>query len=130
MAGAAQQAARQTADRVGLPAFCDMQVVFAVMVLAQLVVTIVAVTSPGGAVGTWRGYALLSLFVQWLALAAISLLCVLRNPLARLGVGPGLFAAWLLVLGMTGVAAAAAWWLDQRFGLGMSNADTLGAFLV
>lgn len=118
------------ADRVGLPAFCDLQVVFAVMVVAQLVITILAVTSPGSAIGTWRGFALMTVYVQWLALAAISLLCVMRPHLARLGMGPGLFAAWLMVLAVAVAAAAAAWWIDARLGLGMSEAEPIGTFML
>lgn len=129
MAGGESKPARQPADRVGLPAFCDFQVVFAVMVVAQLVVTIIALTSPGSSIGTWRGFALMTVFVQWVALAGISLLCVIRNPLARLGVGPGLFAGWLAVVAITGFAAAAAWWLDTSFGLGMSGDNPMYQFV-
>lgn len=130
MTGGGSQNETAPADRVVLPAFCDLQVVFAVMVVAQLVVTILAMTSPDSAIGTWRGFALMSVYVQWLALAAISLLCVTRPQLARLGMGPGLLAAWVMVLAVTAAAAAAAWWIDARFGLGMSEAEPMGTFVL
>jgi two-component system sensor histidine kinase AlgZ len=129
MAAEGNQEETTPADPVGLPAFCDLNVVFAVMVVAQLVITILAVTSPDSALGTWRGFALMTVFVQWLALAAISLMCVMRPQLARLGYGPGLFAAWLVVLAVTAAAAAAAWWIDERFGLGMSAAMPMSRFV-
>ncbi len=130
MAGGTNQEGSSPADRVGLPAFCDLQVVFAVMVVAQVVVTILAVTSPASPIGSWRGFALMSVFVQWLALAAISLLCVTRPQLARLGMGPGLLVAWLMVVTVAGAAAVAAWWIDARFGLGMSDAEPMRQFVL
>lgn len=128
MTGGGHQEETSPADRVGLPAFCDLYVVFAVMVVAQLVITILAVTSPDSAIGTWRGFAMMTVYVQWLALAAISLLCVMRPQLGRLGLGPGLVVAWLMVVAVTGAAAAAAWWIDTRFGVGMSDTTPVDRF--
>lgn len=108
-------------DEAVLPPFCDPAVVFAVMVLAQLLVCVVAATSPGRAVSGWRGFALLTLYVQWVALTSISLLCVLRSRLARLGVGGGLFAAWVIVVLVTALGTAAAWWLDRTMALGVGS---------
>jgi len=108
-----------------LPEFCDFRVVFAVMVLAQLVACVVSLTSPGRTVGTWRGFALTSLYVQWVAVASIGLLCVLRDWLGRAGVARGLALAWVMVMLVAAAGTAAAWWLDRRFALGLGSGYAL-----
>lgn len=102
-----------------LPPFCDARVVFATVVVAELLVCIVALSSAGQPLGTWRGFTLASLYVQWVALTAISLLCVLRARLAPLGITGALIAAWFLVMGVTLLGALAAWWLNHRFNLAL-----------
>jgi len=49
----------------------------------------------------WLRFALLSLFVQWVALTSAGLLCGLRERLATFGVVPGALLAFALVLAVT-----------------------------
>lgn len=119
MRGGDRNPARRASDDAGLPPFCEPAVVFAVMLVAQLLVCVIALTSPGRIVTGWRGFAMITLYVQWVALASISLLCVLRPWLARFGVTGGLVAGWVLVVVVTALGSAAAWWLDRALSLGM-----------
>lgn len=114
-----------------LPPFCETRVVLATVIVAELLVCVVALSSGGQALGTWRGFSLTSLYAQWVALTAISLLCVVREWLSRLSVTFGLSVAWCLILGVTITGALIAWWLTHRFDFGLSFSDRqLGRFLL
>lgn len=106
-----------------LPPFCEPRVVLATVIVAELLVAVVALSSTGQALGSWRGFSLTSLYAQWVALTAISLLCVAREQLSRLGVTIGLIIAWVLILGVTLTGALIAWWLTHRFDSGLNFAD-------
>ncbi|MCC7412680.1 MAG: histidine kinase [Gammaproteobacteria bacterium] len=63
--------------------------------------------------GLWRrldDLALISLLVQWTALACTAVLCVLRRALLRLSEVGAATAAYLLILLVTAVVSEAAWW--------------------
>jgi two-component system sensor histidine kinase AlgZ len=62
-----------------LPDFCR------VTVLLAEVLAIILSLSPGAAdSGFWRELGLYSLYIQWIALAGVGLLCLMRRPLQRL----------------------------------------------
>ncbi|KAB7622738.1 sensor histidine kinase [Alkalilimnicola sp. S0819] len=69
---------------------------FAVVVTGELLVFVLVLAQPGAF--SWTALGLLSLFVQWIALASAALLCILRPLLERLGDVRAGVAAWGLVL--------------------------------
>ncbi len=86
-----------------LPDLCGLRTLLTVLVVAQLLVFIIVLSAgadtsqlPG-----WDYLGLVSLFVHWVALVSIALLCVLRKLLARLTPLSAAFASYLLVLIVT-----------------------------
>ncbi len=106
--GTMNQAARHEVAADFLPRFCAIRALFAVVVLAQ-VLSFVLVLARLPAVGDpWRQLALISLFVQWVALGSVGLLCLARPLLARLHPGPAALISYLLVLLVTALASEVA----------------------
>ena len=90
-------------DDFFLPNFCDLRMVFAVVVLSELLAFVLtfAALLPGLGLGRfWGDLALNSLFTQWVGLAGAMLLCVLRRPLSRLGNVPAGILSYLLLLAL------------------------------
>lgn len=91
-----------------LPDLCSVRVVFTVVVCAELVAFVLTLALPGGEEGRWVTLALLSLFVQLIALCCAALLCAARAHLERLGETVAGFAAWGLVMAVTAALSVAA----------------------
>lgn len=96
-----------TEDHGFLPDFCAIRSVFAVVVMGELLVFVLVLARPGG--WSWEALSLLSLYVQWIALASAALLCLLRRRLLALGDRRGALASYALVLIVAGVVAEIAW---------------------
>ena len=84
-----------------LPSFCGIRMLFAVVVLAQLLSFLLVLAGPGFGPEAWSGLGMVSLFVQWVALSCTALLCLLRRPLARLGGWQAVAVAYGLLLAVT-----------------------------
>ena len=84
---------RQQADRCGieqlercfLPNFCEVRMVFAVVVIAELLALILTLARPGVLDDPWGSLAMTSMFMQWIALTSAAVLCLVRPLLSRLG---------------------------------------------
>jgi len=79
----AQRLKRNNNQSVFLPDLCTIRLVFAVVLIAQLVSFILVINSNRHLHIDWLQLSLVSLFVQWCALASSAVLCVLRNSLGR-----------------------------------------------
>ncbi len=91
---------RERGTNCFLPEFCRLQTLFAVVVIAQLLVFVMVLVQPLS-VDRWTALSLYSLFVQWVALASTLVLCLSRPLLCRLPMAQAGVAAWLLVLLVT-----------------------------
>lgn len=103
---------------VGLPDFCTLPVLFAMVVVGALTVTIMAL-APGNVQGL-DGLPVAVLFVVYLAALATTALCLLRGTLDRL---PGLLpyaGVWLLLVMLVGAAAGVVGWLDHALAMGLT----------
>ncbi len=69
----------ETAEVFFLPSFCDVRMVFAVVVIAELLAFILTLVSPGVLENPWANLGLISVFMQWIALTSAALLCVCRS---------------------------------------------------
>lgn len=103
-----------------LPEFCSGSTVFAVMVVAELVVLVMVIASADGAAPGWRRLGVMSVYVQWLALLNIVVLCSLRGVFERFGAAVGLFLVWLVGVLVTALGAAVICRMDQELALGLT----------
>lgn len=84
-------------DGLFLPDFCSIQVLFVVVVIAQLLAFVLMLAS--SSVGQrWQDLGLISLFVQWVALCSVLTLCLLRPFLRRMGNTMAGFVSYALLL--------------------------------
>lgn len=67
-----------------LPDFCEQGNLLRTIVMAELLVFVLVAARPGTAFGRLESLALLTLFVQWVAMVDLALLCSTRHRLARL----------------------------------------------
>ena len=83
-----------------LPDFCRDSTLLLVVIIAELLAVVLALSS-WPLVPFWRTLALTSLFVQWIALASVAVLCRLRAMLARISPARAAAVAYLIVLALT-----------------------------
>jgi two-component system sensor histidine kinase AlgZ len=103
-----------------IPDFCRLQRLFAVLVVAEVVVLVLALAPREEGPWGWPRFLAASLFAQWLALTSAVLLCQARKPLARLSPWLALGLAWLLPVLVAGGGAALVHELDASLGYGLS----------
>jgi two-component system sensor histidine kinase AlgZ len=106
-----------------LPDFCGLPVLFALLLLAGLVVTIMLLT-PGGTLAP-RDFTVATLFAVWLALICGVCLCKLRPWLERLRPLPAYAAVWLLIVAVVLVGSLVVLWLDRQLGTALTPAGGL-----
>jgi len=94
-----------------LPDFCSVRMVFAVIVIAELLAFIITLLSPGVIDNPWGNLGLISMLVQWIALASAAMLCAARSLLSRMSSSAAALASYLLVLLVTAVVSEMAFWL-------------------
>ena len=103
-----------------LPRFCSGPTLFAVMVVAELV-ALVIVLVPDAAPQSWLlRLAVVSVYVQWLALLNAVVLCSLRGLLERLGLAGGFVLAWCASVFVTALGALVICRLDQALSLDLT----------
>ncbi len=104
--------------RTRLPDFCSLPVVFALFLLAGLVV-LVMLLAPGSTLGI-DSIGVATLFAVWLAVVCGVCLCKMRPWLERLGAVPAYSIVWLLIVLVVLVGSLVVWWLDHRLQTGLS----------
>ena len=94
-----------------IPELCNTTAIALLVLFSQLLVIVLLFA--GGDL-SWMRFGLMSLFVQWVALASAGVLCLLRKPLEHLSLAVGSGLAYLVVLCVTlAVSGAAEWVLDR-----------------
>jgi two-component system sensor histidine kinase AlgZ len=83
-----------------LPNFCDVSVVFMLILIVELFALVLAL-APASEQGFWNRFALSSMFMQWIALLNAAVLCGLKKPLNKL---PPSYCAMLSFSIMMGVS--------------------------
>jgi two-component system sensor histidine kinase AlgZ len=92
-----------------LPDFCGIRVVFAVVVLGELLAIVLSLNPASATPGGFRELALISLFIQWVGLGSCALLCLGRRVLERLGNRAAAACSYLLILLVALAVSEAAW---------------------
>ncbi len=88
------------ADTPFLPDFCDIRLVFGVVLMAELLAFILVLASAPHD-DPWTHLGLVSLFIQWVALTSAAVLCGLRRLLPRLSHLAAALISYLLLLLVT-----------------------------
>ena len=78
-ANTASLAAAFRSSEFFLPSFCDVRLVFAVVVITELLAFVLALAGPGMRENPWENLGLISLFMQWIALTSAAVLCGARG---------------------------------------------------
>ncbi len=96
-----------------LPDFCSGWVVFNVALVAELLAIVIAMVMPSGllALDPALEFLLVSLYIQWVALAGTATLCYARSRLDRRPPVRALAYAYVLLLVVTFLVSEAAVWL-------------------
>ncbi len=97
-------------DKLFLPDFCNVYTVFLGVILTELLAFVLVLAPLSNSGYDWRyvktnfinDLAMISLFIQWVALISMGLLCLLRRWLCRLGNIPAGVLSYLLILLVTG----------------------------
>jgi len=100
-----------------LPDFCNIRIVFIVVVIAELLAFILALAPQGQSAGRWNDLSLISLFMQWVALTCTALLCACRNFLSRLSNAGAGIASYFMILLVTAILSEMAYMIGRGTGL-------------
>jgi len=87
---------RNRQETLFLPSFCDIRMVFAVVLIAELLAF--ALVLANGSHDPWGQLGLASLFLQWIALSSAAVLCLARPMLARISNTAAALTSYLLLL--------------------------------
>ncbi len=114
-------ASREAGEEFFLPDFCGIRMVFAVVIIAELLSFVLALAPLEAPPGErWRELGLISLFVQWAALSSSAVLCLARPFLRRRApVVAALFSYFIMLLVLAAVTEGA-FWIMQAAGAGHS----------
>ncbi|MCG3202257.1 MAG: hypothetical protein NFCOHLIN_02137 [Gammaproteobacteria bacterium] len=114
-----------------LPDFCAIRTVFLMVVIAEMLAIVIALAGSGTLTQRLDELALISLFIQWVALACAGVLCALRRWLAGRSEAAVAVLAYAVILAVTWVVSEAAWWLvAMQPGLLILGTPTHAAFLL
>jgi two-component system, LytTR family, sensor histidine kinase AlgZ len=100
-------------DDFFLPDFCATRMVFAVVLVAELLAVTLALARPTP--GFLTELARISMFLQWLGLTSAALLCYSRPRLKRLTVPQSALAVFLLLVANTLLISELALWFGTGF---------------
>jgi len=106
----AKNAEANSAERTFLPDFCNTRVIFLVILIAQLLAFILSLAAGTSRANFWVYLSLVSLFVQWIALGNILVLCVSRRILKGLHPAIASISYYALSLSVTLIVTAVAMW--------------------
>ncbi len=103
----------RSAQQGFLPDFCTARPVFLVILVAELLACILALMAGATLGDFWSELALISLFIQWVALGSVAILCYTQGWLNRLDVRAASLIAYIVPLVMTLLVSALALWGGQ-----------------
>ena len=111
---------RAAAELFFLPDFCAPRMVFAVVIISELVAISLTVAALGSTASIMLKLGATSLFIQWVGLTGAALLCNSRRWLAGLSLAKAASLSFLLLILNTLVVSEVAFWLGryiaERFG--------------
>ncbi|MCK4586373.1 MAG: hypothetical protein KAU29_03475, partial [Gammaproteobacteria bacterium] len=85
-------------DNFFLPDFCSVRMVFAVVVISELLAILLTLSPLKSSGDRWNDLSIISLFVQWVGLSSAGLLCITRGRLARMSEKWAAISSYCLLL--------------------------------
>ncbi len=108
---------KNPSDNFFLPDFCSVRMVFAVVVISELLAIVLTLAPMESRSGRWEDLSIISLFLQWIGLSSAAVLCLSRARLSRMGETAAIATSYLLLLGTTLVITELAYWASQEIPL-------------
>ena len=105
---------RSQREALFLPSFCDIRLVFGVVVIAELLAFVLVLANSHN--DPWSELGLVSLFLQWIALCSAAILCMTRPMLARVSNTAAALISYLLLLLTTAVISELAFRIGAPLG--------------
>ena len=102
-------------DSFFLPDFCNVSMVFAVVVIGELLAFILVLSPLKDSQDQWGDLSIISLFIQWVALSSAAALCIARPFLQKLNENIAALWSYLISLAVTLILSEAAYWIMQNF---------------
>ena len=93
-----EQSAGNEEDDFFLPDFCNVRMVFAVVVIGELLAIVLTLAPVERTGNRWEDLSIISLFVQWVALISTAVLCVTRPMLKKLSENWAAALSYLILL--------------------------------
>lgn len=93
-----------------LPNFCSVDVLFVVVLSAELLAIVLSLALPIYSRDILFDLAMNSLFVQWISLSCVGLLCILRNYFSTLSEKTAATLSYLIILLVAFIISELAWW--------------------
>ena len=105
-----QSNSQRTREELFLPDFCEIQMVFVTLVVGELLALVLALNPVDPNQSGWQNLALISLFIQWVALGSIASLCLLRRVLERFGNMSAALVSYLVIVLITVAVSEIVYW--------------------
>lgn len=114
-----------------LPDFCGVRMIFVVVLIGELLAIVLTLAEAGSIQQGISSLAMKSLFIQWVALTSVAVLCIARRWLNRLPDYLAATSSYLLMLSVSFTIAELTWWILHKSpaGIGILT-ETHGVFLV
>lgn len=106
-----ETAASKATDNFFLPDFCNVRMVFAVVIISELLAIVLTLSPLQSSVDRWNDLSIISLFVQWVGLSSAAVLCLARPWLARMSETRSATISYFLLLLTTLVITELAFWV-------------------
>ena len=97
-----------------LPDFCGVRMVFVVVLIGELLALVLTLAEASNIENGAPSLAFQSLFIQWVALSSVAVLCISRPWLNRLSDYQAASASYVLMLLVTFIIAEITWWLLHK----------------
>jgi len=105
-------------DDFFLPDFCNVRMVFAVVVIAEMLAIVLTLAPLERAANRWEDLSIISLFIQWVALLSSAVLCLARPWLSKLSDTAAATASYFLMLTTTSLISEVTYWAGHWLFLG------------
>ena len=97
-------------DDFFLPDFCNVRMVFAVILIAELLAIVLVLAPLESTNSRWEDLGVISLFIQWVALIGAGILCLARPWLRTLKLNTAATASYIILIVSTTLVSEVTYW--------------------